>query len=120
MRLDGDMRVLTQKEKAVFEAAFTSIMRVASVEADIVMDIVAVGQKLPQAYVDLMFELGGMATMQNLFCPLYKEKAMGWLIEYCFRLRLQPRAFEFRGMLAINRRPIPAEEHTYMQHSQET
>jgi len=113
------MRVLTKAELSVFDAAYVSIMRVASIDADTVMDIVSGGQKMQQAYVDLMFELGGMDNMRNLFCPLYKEKALEWLIDYCFRLRLQPHAFGYNGLLAINRRPIPFVEHAYAGHTED-
>jgi hypothetical protein len=91
------MRVLTKQEKAVFDAAFISIMRVATAEADTVIDIRAGGRPLPGVYVGLMMGIGGMERMQHLFCPMHKKEAVEFLVKHCFSNRVQPREFIFDG-----------------------
>ncbi|WP_345985288.1 hypothetical protein WCX49_11840 [Sulfurimonas sp. HSL-1656] len=113
------MRVLTIQEKQVFHAAYQNIMRVASVPAESIIEIKDGGGPLPGVYFDLLHHFGDMKGLVATFCPMNEFAAKQALINYCFECRIQPREFQFKGLLSIEKRFIPHVEHTYAAHVEE-
>jgi hypothetical protein len=113
------MRVLTKSEKSIFNAAYTCIMRVATLETGSVHDAMANGKHLPRAYVDLVMEVGGMGMLQDMYCPMRKDEAIEHLVSYCFARKIQPREFIFDGPLSVSAHAIPVVEHTYISNSEQ-
>lgn len=98
----------------IFRTAYTCIMRVATLEADSIFDVRENGGRLPVEYIGLAGEFVSFEAMRALFCPMNKEKAIDFLIKYCFGTRVQPGRFIFMGLLSIDRRRAPVEEHVYV------
>lgn len=106
------MRVLTQKEKEVFAAAHAAIERIASAEADSLFDIKVGGHALPGIYIDFAAICGGLRRMKNTFYPGNEAEAKKFLMRYCFEHRVQPRSFQLKGLISIEKRKAPV-VHTY-------
>lgn len=106
------MRVLTQKEKEVFAAAYTAIERVASLEAESLLEVKAGGHALPGIYIGFAEQCGGLRRMKNTFYPGNEAEAKKFLMRYCFEHRTQPRDFQLQGLLSIEKRKAPV-VHTY-------
>jgi hypothetical protein len=106
LKLTGnEMRFLTQYEQSQFDSAFTCIMRLSIVydsKRDIDMFAITTGgEALPSIYKRLIGTLGGLDKVVYLFCPLYRDRAIKWLIEWCFDNKIQPSAFALAGVLGI-------------------
>jgi len=107
------MRVLTRLEKEVFNAAYSSISRVASVQADSIVSIRAGGEPLPSVYIDLYHAFGSIEAIASLFCPMNEQKAKQWLFDYCFGNRVQPRDFQISGLISVDVKKSPPVTYTY-------
>lgn len=104
-RTEDEMRVLSQYERSQFDSAFTCIMRLSSVyDSKRDLDMFAIttgGEALPSVYNRLIGTLGGLDKVVHLFCPLYRDKAMEWLVGWCFDNKIQPSAFALMGVLGV-------------------
>ena len=108
------MRTLTKLELAAFKKAFSNIQRVSVTDAKSITEIKADGEKLPMVYIDLAQEFGGITGLQGLCCPLNYEEGLQRFINFCFANRLQPRRFEYNGLLSVDKYKGPIIENTYV------
>jgi hypothetical protein len=108
------MRILTKSEREAFKKAFAYVQRVSVTEADNIAEIRAGGERLPSVYIDLSQEFGGMVGLQKECSPVNYDKGLQKFIDFCFQYKIQPRKFELKGLIGIERNKMPAVEYTYV------
>lgn len=96
------MRVLTKYEQDQFDIAFKHILSLSAMQNESTeLYMLRHGNNgetpIPKAYHELSESLGGFNKVKDLFCYLYREQAIKWLIKYCFQNAIQPSSFEIIG-----------------------